>query len=178
MHEVRVGFSRIDNALLSNAPMALHTFRSALGHPDLDAVPRGVGAPSLHDASRRRPGDAAHDDPGMARLPHSPDERQIALLHATPTSPAELYVMPAPAEGAAGAAPTRLRRSTTEELRSYPWRAAEIVAFKDADGFDIYADLWKPKTPHPLRPAVVHVHGAGYAQAVFRRWSNTAMFFH
>jgi dipeptidyl aminopeptidase/acylaminoacyl peptidase len=105
----------------------------------------------------------------------SPDETRLALTYGNVTTPTELFVMPAAQSGPA-AAPVRLTRSTTDEFRAYTWATPEVVTFKDADGIDIHAQLIRPRTPHPARPAVVYVHGAGYAQAVNHRWSDTLMF--
>jgi dipeptidyl aminopeptidase/acylaminoacyl peptidase len=74
----------------------------------------------------------------------------------------------------------RLTDSYTEEFRSYRWRKFEIVTFPDADNNMLYARLYKPDKPDPLRPAVIYVHGAGYAQSVFKNWGsmNWTPFFH
>lgn len=78
----------------------------------------------------------------------------------------------------AKAAETKLTTSTKEPFRRYPWQASEIVTFKDQDGHTTYADVWRPAKPHPTRPAVIFVHGSGWAQGVYRRWSNMSPFFH
>lgn len=36
----------------------------------------------------------------------------------------------------------------------------------------IYADLYLPQETEGKRPAVFYIHGAGYAQGVYKRWSN------
>jgi len=98
----------------------------------------------------------------------SPDEETIALTFSAPTEPAELFVMP----NRAGADARRLTTSTKDEFRRYAWRASEIVTFDDGDGHTIYAEVWKPLSPHPLRPGIIQVHGAGWSQGVARRWGN------
>ena len=104
----------------------------------------------------------------------SPDEEDIALSYSGPTEPAELYVM----ANRIAAPATRLTTSTKETFTRYPWQAGEIVTFPDGEGHTIYADVWRPARPHPTRPAVIFVHGSGWAQGVYRRWSNNTPFFH
>ena len=104
----------------------------------------------------------------------SPDETRVALTYSNQTSPADLFVMP----NQAGARATQLTRSVTEEFRRYEWQANEIVTFDDGEGHTIYADLYVPERVHPLRPAVIYVHGAGWAQGVYRRWSGMRPFLH
>ena len=104
----------------------------------------------------------------------SPDEDAIALTYSTQTLPGDLFVMP----NRNGAEPTRLTVSTKEEFRRYHWQANDIVTFDDGEGHTIYADLWVPDQVHPSRPAVIYVHGAGWAQGVYRRWSGMRPFLH
>lgn len=105
----------------------------------------------------------------------SPDEKWIAVLFATPDSNNDLYVM----ENRPGATARRLTDSYTDEFKSYRWRKFEIVQIPDAYGNQLYARLYKPDKPHTTRPAVIYVHGAGYAQSVFRNGggANTTPFF-
>jgi dipeptidyl aminopeptidase/acylaminoacyl peptidase len=72
----------------------------------------------------------------------------------------------------------QLTSATTDEFRRYNWQASEIVTFDDGEDHTIYADLWKPARPHPTRPAIIQVHGGGWSQGVYRRWSNNLPFFH
>jgi dipeptidyl aminopeptidase/acylaminoacyl peptidase len=104
----------------------------------------------------------------------SPSEQDVALLYSAPTQPTELFVM----SSSGSAAPVQLTTATTDEFRRYSWQASEIVTFDDGEGHTIYADLWKPARPHPTRPAIIQVHGGGWSQGVYRRWSNNLPFFH
>jgi dipeptidyl aminopeptidase/acylaminoacyl peptidase len=104
----------------------------------------------------------------------SPDDKLLALTFGTATMPSELFVMP----NRPGSSMKQLTVSTTEEFRAYPWRTSEIVTFDDGEGHTIYADLWKPEKPHPSRAAIIRVHGAGWAQGVYRRWSSMTPFYH
>ncbi|MEW6211739.1 MAG: prolyl oligopeptidase family serine peptidase [Acidobacteriota bacterium] len=106
----------------------------------------------------------------------SPDEKWIAASYSNPSEMGDLYLM----ENRAAPSMKRLTNSYTAEFRSYRWRKFEIVTFPDADGHLLYARLYKPDKPDPLRPAVIYVHGAGYAQSVFKNWGsmNWTPFFH
>ncbi|HSE98541.1 MAG TPA: prolyl oligopeptidase family serine peptidase [Blastocatellia bacterium] len=105
----------------------------------------------------------------------SPDEKWLAVTHSNPDQPSDLYIM----ENRPGAQMKRMVDSYTDEFKSYRWRKFDIVTFPDADNNTLYARLYKPERPDPLRPAVIYVHGAGYAQSVFKNWGgqNTTPFF-
>lgn len=103
----------------------------------------------------------------------SPDEQHIAVTYSSATEPAELFVM----ANKPKAAETKLTTSTKPPFTRHSWQASEIVTFKDQDGHLTYADVWRPARPHPSRPAVIFVHGSGWAQGVYRRWSNQTPFF-
>ena len=98
----------------------------------------------------------------------SPDERWIAATFAAPDANTELYLM----ENRAGAMAKRLTDSYTDEFKGYKWRKFEIVQIPDNYGNQLYARLYKPERPHATKPAVIYVHGAGYAQSVFRNWGG------
>lgn len=106
--------------------------------------------------------------PGVWSAQLSPDEKWIAAMFTDPSSPADLYLM----ENRAGAAAKRLTDSYTDEFKSYKFAKFEIVRFPDADGNTLYARLYKPEKQDAARPAVIYVHGAGYAQSVFRTWGS------
>lgn len=92
----------------------------------------------------------------------SPDGSQVALLYGNPTSPRELYVLPAQP----GATPRQLTQSTTEEFRGYRWQRPEFVTFPDRSGWTVHASLLRPERPHPTRPAIIFIHGSGWTQGV------------
>jgi dipeptidyl aminopeptidase/acylaminoacyl peptidase len=98
----------------------------------------------------------------------SPDEKWIAVNHTSPEQPGDLYLM----ENRAGAQAKRLTDSYTDEFKNYRWRKFEVVTFPDADNNLLYARLYAPEKPDPTRPAVIYVHGAGYAQSVFKNWGG------
>jgi dipeptidyl aminopeptidase/acylaminoacyl peptidase len=98
----------------------------------------------------------------------SPDEKLLAVSYTNPDGPPDLYRM----ENKPGAPMTRLVDSYTDEFKGYRWRKFEVVTIPDAYNNALYARLYKPDKPNPLRPAVIYVHGTGYAQSVFRNWGG------
>lgn len=105
---------------------------------------------------------------GLGEFYLSPDESAVAIIHSWSTRPPELYLQAlSPA-----AKPKQITQSTTAEFRAYPWHDPEIVTFKARDGVEVYARLFQPDNPHPNRPAVIFIHGAGYLQNAHRGWST------
>ncbi|HYM13870.1 MAG TPA: alpha/beta fold hydrolase, partial [Bryobacterales bacterium] len=108
---------------------------------------------------------------GWNRAFLSPDEKKIALLRTTPNSVQEVYLADNPAAGddAKAAGLRRISHSTTPEFEAVDWAAPEFVEFPDSEGTMIAARLYRPRRPHPLHPALLHIHGSGYAQIVRRK---------
>ncbi|MBK0380311.1 S9 family peptidase [Mucilaginibacter segetis] len=98
----------------------------------------------------------------------SPDEKWLAIRYSFSNKPWELYVQP----NKPGAKAIQVTHSTTAEFNSYPWRAPEVISFKNRYRKDIYARLYRPENPDPAKPAVIFVHGAGYLQNVHFWWSD------
>lgn len=98
----------------------------------------------------------------------SPDEKWMALLHSTSTSPWELYVK----KNTPKAKAEKLTKSTTDSFDSYKWQEPEVVSFTNRDNKTIHARVYTPEKQHESRPAVVFVHGAGYLQNVHHWWSQ------
>lgn len=63
-------------------------------------------------------------------------------------------------------------KAQSEEFRSYAWREPEIISFTSNDGAQVYARVYAPAHPHPNKPAVLFVHGAGYLQNAHKWWSS------
>jgi dipeptidyl aminopeptidase/acylaminoacyl peptidase len=105
---------------------------------------------------------------GVYAVNLSPDEKWMTVSFSGTDGPTDLYLM----ENKSGAALKRLTDSYTDEFKSYRWNKFEVVTIPDADHIALYARLYKPEKPHPARPAVIYVHGAGYAQSVFRNWGG------
>jgi dipeptidyl aminopeptidase/acylaminoacyl peptidase len=97
----------------------------------------------------------------------SPDEKWLAIHYSYTNKPWELYLQ----ANRPGAKAVQVTYSTTAEFKSYPWRDAPVITFKNRYGSDVYARLYLPKNPDPAKPAVIFVHGAGYLQNVTYSWS-------
>ncbi len=99
----------------------------------------------------------------------SPNGANVAYLHSNLTALPELYV-----QGIDDGEPRQLTSLAVPEwLAGYRLREPEIVRFPSAaDGADVTARVYRPDglDPEGSYPAVVFVHGAGYAQSVFRGW--------
>lgn len=107
--------------------------------------------------------------PGSHQVTISPDEKYIADLYSYSNKPWELYLL----ENKINDKPTQVTTKAQSELfKSYPWRDPEIITFTARDGAQVYARLYKPAHPHPSKPAVIFVHGAGYLQNVHKWWST------
>ena len=98
----------------------------------------------------------------------SPDEKWLAINYSYMDKPWELYIQ----ENKAGAEAVKITKSTSAEFDSYQWRQPDLVSFKNRHGDDVYARVYPSKNPHPNKPAVVFVHGAGYLQNVHYWWSQ------
>ena len=106
---------------------------------------------------------------GSNQVTLSPDEKHIAILYSYSNKPWELYLQ----ENKPGAVAKQVTfKAASPEFKSYPWRDPEIITFAARDGVAVYGRLYKPATPHPSKPAVVFVHGAGYLQNSHKWWSS------
>jgi len=97
----------------------------------------------------------------------SPDEKQMADVYSYTNKPPELFV----ADNAPGAKETKLTSSPAKDFWEYPWLDVPIVQVLARDGAMIPAHFYKPADYRRGGPAVIFVHGAGYAQNVDRWWS-------
>jgi dipeptidyl aminopeptidase/acylaminoacyl peptidase len=106
---------------------------------------------------------------GANQVSLSPDEKYIAILYSYSTRPWELYLQ----ENKPGG---KLQQVTSlgqsNEFKSYPWKEPEVVTFTARDKATVYARLYRPAKPHPSKPAVIFVHGAGYLQNAHKWWSS------
>lgn len=98
----------------------------------------------------------------------SPDEKWLAINYSYMDKPWELYIQ----ENKPGAKAVQVTSSSSSEFTSYKWRQPDLVSFKNRYGLDVYARVYPATNPHPNRPAVVFVHGAGYLQNVHYWWSQ------
>jgi len=97
----------------------------------------------------------------------SPDEKYTADVYSYTNKPPELFV----ANNAPGAAETKLTSSPAKDFWDYAWLDVPIVQVPARDGATVPAHLYKPANYRRGGPAVVFVHGAGYAQNVHKYWS-------
>ncbi len=98
----------------------------------------------------------------------SPDEKWLAINYSYMDKPWELYIQ----ANKPGAKAVQITKSTSAEFDSYKWRQPDLVTFKNRYGADVYARVYPTTNPHPNKPAVVFVHGAGYLQNVHYWWSQ------
>lgn len=99
----------------------------------------------------------------------SPDGSRVAYLHSNHTALPELYVQEVDSDD-----PLQLTSLAVPAwLEEYRLRTPEIVRFPSPDdGSAVTGRIFRPHGFDAARkyPAVVFVHGAGYAQSVFRGW--------
>jgi len=105
---------------------------------------------------------------GGNEITMSPDEKWLAINYSYMDKPWELYIQ----ANKPGAKAVQITKSTSAEFDSYKWRQPDLVSFKNRYGDDVYARVYPAANPHPNKPAVVFVHGAGYLQNVHYWWSQ------
>jgi len=100
----------------------------------------------------------------------SPDEGVLAARIANPTELADIYLQPI---DETGARPIRVTQGGTDAFFRIPWPKSEFVRFEDDRGKPVYARVYVPEKQHPNRPAVLEIHGAGYAQGVHKTFAGS-----
>ncbi len=106
---------------------------------------------------------------GAHQVTVSPDEKYLAILYSYSTKPWELYLQ----ENKVNGRSTQITaKALSDEFKTYSWKDPEVINFTARDGATVYARLYKPVTPHPNKPAVLFVHGAGYLQNAHKWWSQ------
>jgi dipeptidyl aminopeptidase/acylaminoacyl peptidase len=106
---------------------------------------------------------------GANQVSVSPDEKNLAILYSYSNKPWELYLQ----ENKPGGKLEQItNKAQTDEFKAYAWKEPEVISFKARDGANVYARLYKPVNPHPKKPAVIFVHGAGYLQNAHKWWSS------
>lgn len=98
----------------------------------------------------------------------SPDEGALAIIHSYSNKPPELHVQ----ENGPDAVAIKITSSPSPEFWNYDWIDPPIITFAARDGAPVRARLYKPRSAKRGAPAVIFVHGAGYAQNVHRWWSS------
>ncbi|SEB11996.1 S9 family peptidase [Pedobacter hartonius] len=97
----------------------------------------------------------------------SPDEKWLAVRHSYINKPWELYLQ----KNEPNATPVQVTKSTTAEFDAYPWKIPETITYKNRNGTDVYAQVFKSANAKGKGPAVVFVHSNGYLQNVHYGWS-------
>jgi dipeptidyl aminopeptidase/acylaminoacyl peptidase len=106
---------------------------------------------------------------GAHQVAVSPDEKWLADLYSYSTQPWELFLK----ENKPGGKEEQVTfKAKSEEFSSYNWKDPEVITFSASDGASVYARVYKPANPHPNKPAVLFVHGAGYLQNAHKWWSS------
>jgi dipeptidyl aminopeptidase/acylaminoacyl peptidase len=102
----------------------------------------------------------------------SPDDTTFGIIYSSSTKPHEVYLM----ANRPGAEAKQVTTTPTEEWRSFKWIDPQLVTYKTRDGVSVYARLFTPEMigarRDPSAPAVVFVHGAGYAQNAHKYWPS------
>ena len=106
---------------------------------------------------------------GANQVSLSPDEKWLAILHSYSNKPWELYLQENRVNGKAEQITHKAR---SEEFNSYHWKDPQVIQFPARDGAMVYARVYQPAKPHPNKPAVLFVHGAGYLQNAHKWWSS------
>ena len=105
---------------------------------------------------------------GLNEVSLSPDEKWLAIRYSYSNKPWELFLQ----ENKPQAKAVQITQSQSAEFKSYSWKTPEVIKYTNRYGDPVYARLYQPANPHPDRPAVVFVHGAGYLQNVHFGWSQ------
>ncbi len=98
----------------------------------------------------------------------SPDEKWMADVYSYVNKPPELFV----SGTSTTASSVKLTDSPAPEFWSYAWLDQPIVQIPARDGATVPGKFFKPTNFKKGGPAVIFVHGAGYAQNVHRGWSS------
>ena len=102
----------------------------------------------------------------------SPDNSTLGVIYSYSNKPPEVFVIP----NRPGAAAKQVTVTPTAEWRSFNWIDPTVITFTARDGVEVYARLFTPEMigarRDPLRPGVVFVHGAGYAQNAHKYWAS------
>ncbi len=112
---------------------------------------------------------------GANQVTLSPDEKWMAILHSYSNKPWELYLQenwPAGKKTSVIQPVQITSKAQSDEFKTYNWKDPEVITFKAGDGATVYARVYKPANPHPGKPAVLFVHGAGYLQNAHKWWSS------
>ncbi|MFL6619153.1 MAG: S9 family peptidase [Povalibacter sp.] len=98
----------------------------------------------------------------LAQIRFSRDEKQLALMLSSDTSPSDVYTVDLSARRTA-----RLTHALNPEIRENDLVSTEVVRYKSFDGLAIPSILYKPKNASSANrvPALVFVHGGPGGQS-------------
>jgi len=157
------GTFEIDSVELSTDGRTFY-FRSTEIHPG----ERHVYAMSVDGGARTKLTSKTGSHDGAI----SPDNTTFGLVSSSANRPPEVFLM----ANRAGATATKITTSSAPEWSTYNWVEPQLITYKSRDGKDVYARLFTPEMlgakRDPKAPAVVFVHGAGYAQNAHKYWSS------
>jgi len=161
--QLTTGSFEIDNVELSPDGSTFY-FRSTEVHPG----ERHVYSMSVDGGARTKLTSQTGSHDGAI----SPDNTMFGLVSSSSNRPPEVFLMP----NRAGASATKVTTSPSAEWSAYQWVEPQLITYKSRDGKDVYARLYTPEMVgakrDPKAPAVVFVHGAGYAQNAHKYWSS------
>jgi len=173
MHLYAVKFDGVKHALTSgdweirSISMARDESRfwiqAGINHPDelhLYALPLAGGVPVRLDELGE----------GEIQPSLSPDEKMLAFRWGSPAELTDVYLQSV----APGAKPMRVTRGGTDAFYKIKWPASDFVSFPDARGKPVFARVYRPAVAHANKPAVLEIHGAGYAQGVHKSFAGSS----
>ncbi|MFQ5869056.1 MAG: alpha/beta hydrolase family protein, partial [Candidatus Zixiibacteriota bacterium] len=105
----------------------------------------------------------------------SPDGKRAVLYYTDNVTPWDYCVVDLRKRGKV----SRMTNSVLPEFSEYELSMPEFLTFtSNVDSETVHALVWKPKDFDPSKryPLIVHIHGAGYAQAVCNYWSRSGLF--
>jgi len=98
----------------------------------------------------------------------SPDEKQFLVSYSYKNKPWELYI----AKNEEHSTLEQITHSESDEFKSYPWRAPDVISFNASDGQVVNARIYEPTPDKKNQAAILFVHGAGYLQNAHNWWST------
>ncbi|HEY4101575.1 MAG TPA: prolyl oligopeptidase family serine peptidase [Gemmatimonadales bacterium] len=106
---------------------------------------------------------------GEVTATRAPDDRGMILRWGNPRELTDLYLV-----SSIGAKPVRVTKSGSDAFYRIAWPASDFVSFDDDQGKPVFARVYRPAKQAATRPAVLEIHGAGYAQAVHKTFAGSS----
>lgn len=105
--------------------------------------------------------------PGRHASVLSPDGQRLATIYSESRQLPDLFL----SDFKTNSPTKRITVSGTDNAYTHLLTKPSIVSFPHKDGQPVYAALFTPEDPHPLHPAIVHIHGGGYRHFSHHGWS-------